>query len=137
MKAFTAGAAAAAPDANACGVNAKSGHHWYAESRRWPAGDIIVAALAERVRTRDAPFEGVNSERLAAGLFECWHTAVGDHAGLKQLAPKLEAELQVLPHLPIIPDDLPIGIEGADVWNELARSHGEWAGGAQKRSRMK
>jgi hypothetical protein len=66
----------------------------YAESRRWPAGDIIVAALAERVRTREDPFEGVTSERLAAGLFECWHTMIGDDAGLKELAPKIEAELK-------------------------------------------
>lgn len=44
---------------------------------------------------------------------------------------------QVLPELPIIPDDLPIGIESEDVWSELARSNGEWAWGAQKRTRMK
>lgn len=66
----------------------------YAKSKRWPAGDIIVAALAERVRTREEPFGGVTSERLAAGLFECWHTAIGDDAGLKELAPKIEAELK-------------------------------------------
>ena len=66
----------------------------YAQSKRWPAGDIIVAALAERARTRPEPFEGVSSERLAAGLFECWHTAIGDHAGLKELAPEIEAELK-------------------------------------------
>jgi hypothetical protein len=66
----------------------------YAQSERWPAGDIIVVALAERVRTREEPFEGVSSERLAAGLFECWHGAIGDHAGLKELAPKIEAELK-------------------------------------------
>jgi hypothetical protein len=66
----------------------------YAESKRWPAGDIIVAALAERDRTREAPFEGVSSERLAAGLFECWHTAIDDHAGLKELGPKIEGELK-------------------------------------------
>ncbi len=66
----------------------------YAQSRRWPAGDIIVAALAERARTRVEPFEGVSSERLAAGLFECWHTMIGDHAGLEQLAPKIETELK-------------------------------------------
>lgn len=65
-----------------------------AESKRWPAGDIIVAALAERVRTQERPFDGMSSERLAAGLFECWQSAIGDHAGLKQLGPLLEAELK-------------------------------------------
>ncbi|MGN6497824.1 MAG: hypothetical protein ACTHK5_10890, partial [Tsuneonella sp.] len=66
----------------------------YAESKRWSAGDIIVAALAERVRTRARPFDGVSSERLAAGLFECWHNAIGDDAGLKELGPLVEAELK-------------------------------------------
>lgn len=66
----------------------------YAQNKRWPTGDIIVVALAERVRTRLEPFEGVSSERLAAGLFECWHTAIGDHAGLQELAPKIEIELK-------------------------------------------
>ena len=66
----------------------------YAESRRWPAGDIIVAALAERVRTKEQPFDGLSSERLAAGMFECWHGGIDDHADLKELGPLLEAELK-------------------------------------------
>ncbi|MCE8013088.1 hypothetical protein [Billgrantia desiderata] len=66
----------------------------YAQSKRWPAGDILVAALAERARTREEPFEGVSSERLAAGLFECWHTAIDDHAGLEKLPLKIETELK-------------------------------------------
>jgi hypothetical protein len=66
----------------------------FAESRAWSAGDIIVAALAERVRTREQPFDDLSSERLAAGLFECWHRAIGDEAGLKELGPLLEAELK-------------------------------------------
>lgn len=66
----------------------------FAESKRWPAGDIIVAALAERVRTKERPFDGLSSERLAAGLFECWHRMIDDHAGLKELGPLLEAELK-------------------------------------------
>lgn len=66
----------------------------YAQSKCWPSGDIIVAALAERARTLSEPFEGVSSERLAAGLFECWHTAICDHAGLQELAPKIEVELK-------------------------------------------
>lgn len=66
----------------------------FAESRRWSAGDILVAALAERIRTQERPFDGLNSERLAAALFECWHGAINDHAGLKELGPLLEAELK-------------------------------------------
>ncbi|TMJ17032.1 MAG: hypothetical protein E6G94_02745 [Alphaproteobacteria bacterium] len=66
----------------------------FAESKAWSAGDIIVAALAERVRTRKLPFDGLSSERLAAGLFECWHRMIDDQAGLKGLGPLLEAELK-------------------------------------------
>ncbi len=66
----------------------------YAESRRWPAGDIIVAALAERVRNRPVPFEDLNDERLMAGLFECWHGTIDGHAGIKELGPLIEAELK-------------------------------------------
>ena len=66
----------------------------FAESKGWSAGDIIVAALAERVRTKKRPFDGLSGERLAAGLFECWHRMIDDHAGLKELGPLLEAELK-------------------------------------------
>lgn len=66
----------------------------FAASKRWPAGDIIVAALAERVRTMEEPFLGISDERLMAGLFECWHAGLGDSGGLKLLAPKLENELE-------------------------------------------
>ncbi|MES0090096.1 hypothetical protein [Mesorhizobium sp. M0030] len=66
----------------------------YAESKRWPAGDIVVAALAERVRTREQPFDGLSSERLAAAMFELWQGAIGDHAGINELGPLLENELK-------------------------------------------
>ncbi len=66
----------------------------YAKSKRWPAGDIIVAALAERTRTLSKPFEGMGSERLAAGLFVCWRENIGDHAGVEELTPQIEAELK-------------------------------------------
>lgn len=66
----------------------------YAQSKRLQAGDIIVAALAERERTSPEPFKGVSSERLAAGLFECWHTGIAEHSGLKELASKIEIELK-------------------------------------------
>lgn len=74
--------------------NAKTIALSYAKSKRWPSGDIIVAALAERVRTSSEPFKGVSSERLAAGLFECWHTAISDHVGLKEITAKVESELK-------------------------------------------
>ncbi|TMJ17031.1 MAG: DUF4143 domain-containing protein [Alphaproteobacteria bacterium] len=44
---------------------------------------------------------------------------------------------QVLPQLPALFDDLPTGMEGPDLWAELARSHAEWSHGIQKRSRMR
>lgn len=44
---------------------------------------------------------------------------------------------QVLPQLPVVVDELPSGLTGADIWSELARSHGEWGQGIQRRSRMK
>jgi len=66
----------------------------YAKSKRWPAGDIIIAALAERMRTRSAPFEGVGSERLAAGLYECWHGALEGQVFIEELSSQLEAELK-------------------------------------------
>ena len=39
-----------------------------ANNRRWDASDVIVAALAERVRTRAEPFADRSSERLMAGM---------------------------------------------------------------------
>ncbi|WP_156363832.1 hypothetical protein [Sphingomonas sp. Leaf357] len=66
----------------------------FAESKRWSAGDIVVAALAERVRTRDRPFDGVSSERLAAGLYECWNGGIGNDGALKDLGALLEDELK-------------------------------------------
>lgn len=44
---------------------------------------------------------------------------------------------QVLPQLPALLDDLPVGVTPTDIWSELARSHGDWAHGIQRRSRMK
>lgn len=66
----------------------------FARGRRWNAGPIIVAALAERVRTRDRPFDDLRDERLMAGVFELWHTHLHDHAKLPDLLPRLEAELR-------------------------------------------
>ena len=65
----------------------------YAKGTQYNATDIIVAALAERLRTRSEPFEGVTSERLMAGLFRVWFSRIDDHAGFPDLQERLEAEL--------------------------------------------
>lgn len=66
----------------------------HANSRRWPAADIIVAALAERMRTRNSPFAGLPSERLMAGLFQMWQTRIDSHAKLEGLLEAVENELR-------------------------------------------
>lgn len=60
----------------------------------WNAADIVIAALAERFRTRpERPFHGVTSERLMAAVFALWFTRRDNHAKLDGLLPALEAEL--------------------------------------------
>jgi hypothetical protein len=44
---------------------------------------------------------------------------------------------RLLPELSFFPDDVLQDSSGISVWEELARSQGEWASGTQKRSRMK
>jgi hypothetical protein len=66
----------------------------HANGRRWYAGDIIVAGLAERARTRTASFEGLSSERLMAGLFELWRTRIEAHAKIDGLQAAIEGELK-------------------------------------------
>ena len=63
-------------------------------NRRWDASDIIVAALAERVRTRAQPFVDLPDERLMAGMFELWNSGIQDHAGLPNLRERIESELR-------------------------------------------
>lgn len=60
----------------------------YAEGRGWDAATIIVAALAERIRT-ERGFEDLPSERLMAGLFEVRHTRIDEHAGIDDLEQRL------------------------------------------------
>jgi len=55
---------------------------------------VIVAALAERARTRPEPFADLADERLMAGLFHLWLSAIADHAGLASLPQCIEAELK-------------------------------------------
>lgn len=65
----------------------------HAEGRQWPAAQIIVAALAERLRTgRD--FADLPEERVLAGLFEVRHSRIDDHAGIDGLLAALENEIR-------------------------------------------
>lgn len=65
----------------------------HAESRRWDAAYIIVAALAERLR-RNNGFDDLPDERLMAGLFEIRHTRIDDHAGAAGLEEALVEALR-------------------------------------------
>ena len=66
-----------------------------ANRRRFYAGEVIVAALAERLRLRAEPFADLPDERLMAGLFELWGSAIEEHAGLNGLAERLESDLRM------------------------------------------
>jgi hypothetical protein len=69
----------------------------HAEGRRWEAAFIIVAALAERLRTGRG-FDDLPDERVMAGYFELSHTPFDKHAGIagldKRLADLLRARGQ-------------------------------------------
>jgi hypothetical protein len=65
-----------------------------ANNKRWNACDIIVAAFAERVRTRAEPFVDLSTERLMAGVFELWNSNIHEHAGLPNLRERIESELR-------------------------------------------
>lgn len=64
----------------------------YADSKRWDAAYIIVAALAERVRTNRG-FIDLQDERLIAGYIELSHSSIDDHAGIDGLKETLAREL--------------------------------------------
>lgn len=66
-----------------------------ANNRRWDACDIIVAAFAERVRTRAEPFVDLSTERLMAGVFELWNSNIHEDAGLPNLRERIESGLRV------------------------------------------
>lgn len=65
----------------------------YAKGTQWNVTDIIIAALGERLRTLEHPFEGLTDERLMAGLFRVWFSRIDDHAGFPDLKDRLENEL--------------------------------------------
>lgn len=64
----------------------------HAESRRWNASAIIVAALAERLRTRRG-FADLSDERLSAGLLEIELGLLHDEP-FKTLKAELSSELR-------------------------------------------
>jgi hypothetical protein len=65
----------------------------HAEGRHWDAAYILVAALAERLRTGQG-FDDLSDERLMAGLFEIRHSPIDDHAGFPELDGVLAVELK-------------------------------------------
>lgn len=65
----------------------------FAQSRRWEAAHIIVAALAERHRTGRG-FSDLKDDRVMAGLVEVRHTRIDDHAGVPDLDQALTVELR-------------------------------------------
>jgi hypothetical protein len=65
-----------------------------ANRKRYGACDIIVAAFAERLRTRAEPFVDLSTERLMAGVFELWNSNIHDFAGLPDLRERIETELK-------------------------------------------
>lgn len=60
----------------------------------WEAGYIIVAALAERVRSGKG-FDDLPNERLLAGVFQLFVSPIATHAGLDELEKEIEAALRV------------------------------------------
>lgn len=65
----------------------------HAESRHWDAAYIVVAALAERLRTGRG-FDDLPDERLMAGLCELMHAPIDSHAGLPDLGKALADALR-------------------------------------------
>lgn len=66
----------------------------YLNGKHWEAGYILVAALAERVRSGKG-FDDLPNERLLAGVFELIASPIARHAGLDGLEKELEATLRV------------------------------------------
>lgn len=66
----------------------------HARYRGYGTGDIIVSALAERLRVREFPFSDLSDERLMTGLFLLWASGAEELAGISGLADRLEADLR-------------------------------------------
>ena len=56
----------------------------HAADKHWEAAYVVVAALAERVRTGRG-FADLSDERLMAGYIEIQNTRIDDHAGVPEL----------------------------------------------------
>ena len=65
----------------------------WATNERWNAGSILVAALAERVRT--SGLADLPNERLHAGMLELRQTGIDHHAEIDGLTGAIEAELRL------------------------------------------
>jgi len=70
----------------------------YAESKRWDAAYIFVAAAAERVRN-NRPFDDLSDERLLAVLLEIQLTRILDHAKIERAPEVVEQEVKNRPGL--------------------------------------
>lgn len=70
----------------------------YAESKRWPAAYIFVAAAAERIRNQK-PLDDLSDERLIALLLEVRLTHILDHAGIEQVPDAIELAIKSRPGL--------------------------------------
>jgi hypothetical protein len=70
----------------------------YAESKRWDAAYIFVAAAAERVRN-DRPLDDLSDDRLLAILLEIRLTHILDHAKIDQVSEAVEQEVKNRPGL--------------------------------------
>jgi hypothetical protein len=65
-----------------------------AKGKVWYAGDIVVAALAERLRTRADPFTDVPDETLMIGLFQLWMPRHDTRTELAGLLARIEVEVR-------------------------------------------
>ena len=65
----------------------------HVESMQWNAGAVIVAGIAERLRTGRG-FDGVSDERVAACFLELRDTRIDDHAKLTELQSAVEVEMK-------------------------------------------
>lgn len=70
----------------------------YAESKRWDAAYIFVAAAAERVRNKRS-FDDLSDERLLAVLLEIRLTHILDHAKIDRVSEVVEQEVKNRPGL--------------------------------------
>ncbi|WP_122075971.1 NACHT domain-containing NTPase [Pseudophaeobacter sp. EL27] len=70
----------------------------YAESKRWDAAYIFVAAAAERVRN-NKPLDDLSDERLLAVLLEIRLTPILNHAKIDRVSEVVEQEVKNRPGL--------------------------------------